>query len=243
MDKETKYAFVTGASGEIGQAICIALAKAGWNLYLHYYQNRQAVEDIVPKLQAENIDVILIQADFDDFSSLKEIEKQVFQVDAFIHAAGHSHYALFQDTTDLDMTKLWNVHMYMPMRLIQIFIPKLMKSQQGRIVFISSIWGEIGASMEVVYSTVKGAQIAFCKALSQEVGPSGITVNAVTPGVVKTKMMDQFSLEEKEILRQEIPLKRFAKPEEIAETVEFLTSKKASYITGEVLRLNGGWLM
>ncbi|MBF2593923.1 elongation factor P 5-aminopentanone reductase [Listeria welshimeri] len=243
MDKETKYAFVTGASGEIGQAICIALAKAGWNLYLHYYQNRQAVEDIVPKLQTENIDVILIQADFDDFSSLKEIEKQVFQVDAFIHAAGHSHYALFQDTTDLDMTKLWNVHMYMPMRLIQIFIPKLMKSQQGRIVFISSIWGEIGASMEVVYSTVKGAQIAFCKALSQEVGLSGITVNAVTPGVVKTKMMDQFSLEEKEILRQEIPLKRFAKPEEIAETVEFLTSKKASYITGEVLRLNGGWLM
>lgn len=243
MDKETKYAFVTGASGEIGQAICIALAKAGWNLYLHYYQNRQAVEDIVPKLQAENIDVILFQADFDDFSSLKEIEKQVFQVDAFIHAAGHSHYALFQDTTDLDMTKLWNVHMYMPMRLIQIFIPKLMKSQQGRIVFISSIWGEIGASMEVVYSTVKGAQIAFCKALSQEVGLSGITVNAVTPGVVKTKMMDQFSLEEKEILRQEIPLKRFAKPEEIAETVEFLTSKKASYITGEVLRLNGGWLM
>ncbi|MBC1344127.1 SDR family oxidoreductase [Listeria welshimeri] len=243
MDKETKYAFVTGASGEIGQAICIALAKAGWNLYLHYYQNRQAVEDIVPKLQAENIDVILIQADLDDFSSLKEIEKQVFQVDAFIHAAGHSHYALFQDTTDLDMTKLWNVHMYMPMRLIQIFIPKLMKSQQGRIVFISSIWGEIGASMEVVYSTVKGAQIAFCKALSQEVGLSGITVNAVTPGVVKTKMMDQFSLEEKEILRQEIPLKRFAKPEEIAETVEFLTSKKASYITGEVLRLNGGWLM
>ncbi|MBC2089375.1 SDR family oxidoreductase [Listeria welshimeri] len=243
MDKETKYAFVTGASGEIGQAICIALAKAGWNLYLHYYQNRQAVEDIVPQLQAENIDVILIQADFDDFSSLKEIEKQVFQVDAFIHAAGHSHYALFQDTTDLDMTKLWNVHMYMPMRLIQIFIPKLMKSQQGRIVFISSIWGEIGASMEVVYSTVKGAQIAFCKALSQEVGLSGITVNAVTPGVVKTKMMDQFSLEEKEIIRQEIPLKRFAKPEEIAETVEFLTSKKASYITGEVLRLNGGWLM
>ncbi|MBC1360068.1 SDR family oxidoreductase [Listeria welshimeri] len=243
MDKETKYAFVTGASGEIGQAICIALAKAGWNLYLHYYQNRQAVEDIVPKLQAENLDVILIQADLDDFSSLKEIEKQVFQVDAFIHAAGHSHYALFQDTTDLDMTKLWNVHMYMPMRLIQIFIPKLMKSQQGRIVFISSIWGEIGASMEVVYSTVKGAQIAFCKALSQEVGLSGITVNAVTPGVVKTKMMDQFSLEEKEILRQEIPLKRFAKPEEIAETVEFLTSKKASYITGEVLRLNGGWLM
>ncbi|MBC1462523.1 SDR family oxidoreductase [Listeria welshimeri] len=243
MDKETKYAFVTGASGEIGQAICIALAKAGWNLYLHYYQNRQAVEDIVPQLQAENIDVILIQADFDDFSSLKEIEKQVFQVDAFIHAAGHSHYALFQDTTDLDITKLWNVHMYMPMRLIQIFIPKLMKSQQGRIVFISSIWGEIGASMEVVYSTVKGAQIAFCKALSQEVGLSGITVNAVTPGVVKTKMMDQFSLEEKEILRQEIPLKRFAKPEEIAETVEFLTSKKASYITGEVLRLNGGWLM
>ncbi|EAF5665502.1 SDR family oxidoreductase [Listeria innocua] len=243
MDKDIKYAFVTGASGEIGQAICISLAKAGWNLYLHYHQNKQAVENLLPLLQAEKIDVFLIQADFDDVASLAEMEKQVFQVDAFIHVAGHSHYALFQDTTDIETTKLWNVHMFMPMRLIRTFIPKLMKSNQGRIVFISSIWGEVGASMEVVYSTVKGAQIAFCRALSQELGPSGITVNAVTPGAVETKMMDQFSANEKEELREEIPLKRFAKPEEIAETVEFLISKKASYITGEVLRLNGGWLM
>ncbi|HHQ0082202.1 TPA: elongation factor P 5-aminopentanone reductase, partial [Listeria monocytogenes] len=178
-----------------------------------------------------------------DLASLTEIEKQVFQLDAFIHAAGHAHYSLFQDTTDTNIAELWNVHMFMPMRLIRTFMPKLMKSNQGRIIFISSIWGEVGASMEVAYSTVKGAQIAFCRALSQEVGLSGITVNAVTPGVVETKMMDQFSEEEKDNLRQEIPLNRFAQPEEIAETVAFLTSKKASYITGEVLRLNGGWLM
>ncbi|AIS59786.1 elongation factor P 5-aminopentanone reductase [Listeria ivanovii] len=243
MDKEIKYAFVTGASGEIGQAICLSLARAGWNLYIHYYQNKQAVESLLPHLLAEDVDVILIQADFDDTASVAEVEKQVFQIDAFIHAAGNSHYALFQDMTDIDITKLWNVHMFGPMQLIRTFIPKLTKSKQGRIVFISSIWGEVGATMEVAYSTVKGAQITFCRALSQELGSSGITVNAVTPGVVQTKMMDQFSTEEQAILREEIPFKRFAKPQEIADTVEFLTSKKANYITGEVLRINGGWLM
>lgn len=155
LDKEIKYAFVTGASGEIGQAICLSLAKAGWNLYLHYYQNKQAVEKLLPQLLAEDVDVILIQADFDDLTSLTEMEKQVFQLDAFIHAAGHAHYGLFQDTTDINITELWNVHMYMPMRLIRTFMPKLMKSSQGRIIFISSIWGEVGASMEVAYSTVK----------------------------------------------------------------------------------------
>lgn len=133
--------------------------------------------------------------------------------------------------------------MFIPMQLIRTFIPKLTKSKQGRIVFISSIWGEVGAAMEVAYSTVKGAQIAFCRALSQELGPSGTTVNAVAPGVVQTKMMDQFSTEEQAILREEIPFKRFAKPQEIADTIEFITSKKANYITGEVLRINGGWLM
>lgn len=86
MDKEIKYAFVTGASGEIGQAICMSLARAGWNLYLHYYQNKETVEKLLPLLQAEEVDVILIQADFDDLASLTEIEKQVFQLDAFIHA-------------------------------------------------------------------------------------------------------------------------------------------------------------
>ncbi|MBC6302717.1 elongation factor P 5-aminopentanone reductase [Listeria immobilis] len=243
MDKEIKYAFVTGASGGIGQAICLSLARAGWNLYIHYHQNKQAVENLLPELLAQNVDVILIQADFDDVASVAEMEKQVFQVDAFIHAAGNSHYALFQDMTDIDITKLWNIHMFVPMQLIRTFIPKLMKSHQGRIVFISSIWGEVGAAMEVAYSTVKGAQIAFCRALSQELGPSGITVNAVTPGVVQTEMMDSFSAEEQALLRSEIPFKRFAKPEEIADTVEFITSKKARYITGEVLRINGGWLM
>ncbi|MGC9248371.1 elongation factor P 5-aminopentanone reductase [Listeria ivanovii] len=243
MDKEIKYAFVTGASGEIGQAICLSLARAGWNLYIHYYQNKQAVESLLPHLLAENVDVIPIQANFDDITSVAEMEKQVFQIDAFIHAAGISHYALFQDMTDIDITKLWNVHMFIPMQLIRTFIPKLTKSKQGRIVFISSIWGEVGAAMEVAYSTVKGAQIAFCRALSQELGPSGTTVNAVAPGVVQTKMMDQFSTEEQAILREEIPFKRFAKPQEIADTIEFITSKKANYITGEVLRINGGWLM
>ena len=116
-----------------------------------------------------------------------------------------------------------------------------MKNEQSYVVLVSSIWGQTGASCEVIYSTAKGAQISFVKALSKEVAQSGVRINAVAPGAVNTQMMGIFSEDEKIALEEEIPMGRLAKPSEIAETIQFLLSEKASYITGQVLAVNGGW--
>lgn len=243
LENRVKYALITGASGAIGQAIALKLAKQGIHLYLHYHTNRKAIDQITPKLLAEGIDVIPIQADFSNLADVKAVQAELFQVDLFIHAAGNSYYQLFQDT-DLDMLDaLWNIHVRFPVMLLQGILPKLLKNKKGRIIFISSIWGEIGASMEVAYSTVKGAQIAFCRALSKEIASSGVTVNVVSPGYIDTEMNKSFDDFEKQAIQAEIPLKKFGSSLDVAEAVAFLASSASSYITGQVLRINGGWLM
>lgn len=243
LDKDTKYALVTGASGDIGREIAIALAKEGFHLYLHYYRNEQAIQLLREELLSFHVDVIPIQADFTNSDMITRLQESIFQLDVFVHAAGNSYYGLFQDTPDQELKNLWDIHVHFPMQLLQKWIPKLQQSESGRIIFISSIWGEVGAAMEVAYSAVKGAQIAFCKALAQEIALSGTTVNVVSPGMVDTKMNHLFDEEEKTAILADIPMHRFAKPSEVGDVVVFLASDRASYITGQTMRLNGGWFM
>ncbi|MBC2368094.1 SDR family oxidoreductase [Listeria booriae] len=243
MMQDTKYALITGASGDIGREIALSLAKQGFHLYLHYYRNDAAIQLLQEALRHFDVDVIPIQADFTNSEAITTLQEAIFQVDVFVHAAGTSYYGLFQDMSELEMKQLWDIHVHVPMQLLQSLLPKLQRSTAGRIIFISSIWGEVGAAMEVAYSAVKGAQIAFCKALAQEIALSGTTVNVVSPGMVDTKMNQLFSEEEKSALLTEIPLSRFAKPEEVGEAVAFLASDGARYMTGQTLRLNGGWFM
>ncbi|WP_137657290.1 elongation factor P 5-aminopentanone reductase [Listeria newyorkensis] len=243
MREDTKYALITGASGDIGREIAIALAKQGFHLYLHYYRNEKAIALLQEELVLFGVDVIPIQADFTNSDAISRLQDSVFQLDVFVHAAGNSYYGLFQDMPDQEITNLWDIHVHFPMQLLQKWIPKLQRSDAGRIIFISSIWGEVGAAMEVAYSAVKGAQIAFCKALAQEVAASGTTVNVVSPGMVDTKMNHLFDEEEKTALLTDIPMHRFAKPSEVGEVVAFLASDRASYMTGQTMRLDGGWFM
>jgi 3-oxoacyl-[acyl-carrier protein] reductase len=128
-----------------------------------------------------------------------------------------------------------------PYMISKELIPSMVSRKKGNIVVISSIWGEIGASCEVLYSMVKGGQNTFVKALAKELAPSGIRVNAIAPGAVATDMLQSFSEEDLADLEEEIPLGRIGKPEEIADAVLFLSSNHASYITGQVLSVNGGW--
>jgi len=123
----------------------------------------------------------------------------------------------------------------------QLFMPHMIAQRYGRIINVSSVWGMSGASCEVLYSTTKGGVNAFTKALAKELAPSGVTVNAVAPGVVDTYMMDGFNLEEKAALQQEIPAGRFGSAEEIASLVYFLSLPESSYITGQIISPNGGW--
>jgi 3-oxoacyl-[acyl-carrier protein] reductase len=145
------------------------------------------------------------------------------------------------DIKDAEIRQMVQLQITSPYMLSKELIPEMVRKKSGSIIVISSIWGEIGASCEVLYSMVKGGQNTFVKALAKELAPSGIRVNAIAPGAVATDMLQAFSEEDLADLKDEIPLGRIGKPEEIGEAVLFLSSNRASYITGQVLSVNGGW--
>ncbi|WP_342430623.1 SDR family oxidoreductase [Neobacillus sp. FSL H8-0543] len=236
-----KYALITGASGGIGQAVALKLAAEGYHLYLHYNQNEKIISELLEKLAPFGGEYAVICADLAKPEGYKKVCEQIFSLDEIIHCSGNSQYGLLVDLALEEAESLMHVHVISPLMLTKELLPKLLKKRTGNIIVITSIWGQTGAACEVAYSAAKGAQIAFVKALSKEVALSGIRVNAIAPGAVETVMMSQFTDEEKETLQYEIPMGRIGYPEEIANGVKFLLSNESSYITGQVLSINGGW--
>lgn len=236
-----RFALITGASGGIGQALAIQLASEGYSLYLHYHQNVQGIRDLLASLASFDGEYIPIQADLSAPDGYKKIAENIFSIDTIIHNSGISHYGLFADIDEEIVNKMTMVHVISPLMLTKELLPKMIRQQHGNIVLMTSIWGQTGAACEVIYSTVKGAQIAFVKSLSKELSLNGIRVNGIAPGAVNTSMLANFTDEEMENLKGEIPMGRLAKPSEIAESVSFIISPKASYITGQILSVNGGW--
>jgi len=236
-----KYILITGATGGIGRAAAYLLASEGYSLYLHYHQNEQAMKTLLKELEPFGKEYLPICCDLGKKGEYKKITNSIFSIDGIVHTSGISHYGLFTDTKDETIENLWEIHVSSIMYIARDLLPKMLSRQKGNIIVVTSIWGQIGASMEVAYSTVKGAQIAFIKALSKEVAFNGIRVNGIAPGAVATNMMAGFTEEEKNLIEEEIPMGRMARPEEIAESILFLLSDKSSYMTGQILALNGGW--
>ncbi|MFJ7729181.1 elongation factor P 5-aminopentanone reductase [Neobacillus sp. NPDC097160] len=236
-----KYALITGASGGIGQAVACNLAAKGYSLYLHYNKNKQSIMGLMDKLLLFGGEYIPIQADLRTSTGYKSISSQIFSLDAIIHCGGNSQYGLLMDLQQEEAEAVMNIHVLNPLMLTKELLPKFLRKGSGNIIVITSIWGQTGAACEVAYSAAKGAQIAFVKALSKEVALNGIRVNAIAPGAVATPMMEGFTPEEVEQISFEIPMGRLGLPEEIAGSVAFLLSDEASYITGQVLAINGGW--
>jgi 3-oxoacyl-[acyl-carrier protein] reductase len=236
-----KYALITGASGGIGQAVALKLASLGYHLYLHYNQNEKAVQALLEKLNHFGGEYIPIRADLSHRDGYKTISSQIFSIDDIIHCSGNSYYGLLVDLKQVEAESLMHVHVTSPMMLSKELLPKLISKRSGNIIVVTSIWGQTGASCEVAYSAAKGAQISFVKALSKEVALNGIRVNAIAPGVVETSMLNRFSTEELAQLSDEIPMGRMGLPDEIANGVSYLLSDQASYVTGHVLAINGGW--
>jgi 3-oxoacyl-[acyl-carrier protein] reductase len=236
-----KYALITGASGGIGQAVALLLAAKGYHLYLHYNKNEQSIIGLMAKLQAFGGEYIPIHADLAMIDGYKKVCSQIFSLDAIVHCGGNSHYGLLVDLSLEEAESLLNVHVLNPLMMTKELLPKLLSKGLGNIVVITSIWGQTGAACEVAYSTVKGAQIAFVKSLSKEVALNGIRVNGIAPGVVMTPMMAGFTKEDIELIEDDIPMGRLGSPEEIAKGVLFLLSEESSYITGQILAINGGW--
>ncbi|MCM3409155.1 SDR family oxidoreductase [Metabacillus litoralis] len=236
-----KYALITGASGDIGMAISKKLISQGYHLYVHYHQNEKVLNEL-KSLYKDSL-ILPIKADLTSKKGVQELLKHIHMpVELVVFNSGTSHYGLVTDLNDVEIDQMVELHITSPFRLIQKLIPSMITKRKGNIIFISSIWGITGASCEVLYSMVKGGQNAYVKALAKELAPSHIRVNAIAPGAISTKMLAQFTEEELIQLQEEIPLGRLGKPDEIAETVTFLSSEKSSYITGQVISVNGGWI-
>ncbi|MCV9887728.1 elongation factor P 5-aminopentanone reductase [Metabacillus halosaccharovorans] len=234
-----KYALVTGASGGIGTAIVKKLIEDGYMIYVHYNQNVQAIEE----LKSYSNNIIPVQADLTIKTGVQALLEQIrMPIELLVLNSGISLYGLVTDLHDDDIDNMVQLHITSPFKLVQQLIPSMIRKKSGNIIVISSIWGITGASCEVLYSMVKGGQNAYVKALAKELAPSQIRVNAVAPGAVATKMLSHFTEEEIRDLSEEIPLGRLGQPEEIANTVSFLASENSSYITGQVISVNGGWI-
>lgn len=238
---KNQYVLITGASGAIGRATALKLAEQGYSLYLHYNSNGEAISELLQELKHYNIEAIPVQADLSQPDGADLLSEQILSLHHLVLNSGASLYGLMTDVNREELHSMTQLHVISPFILVQKLLPKIMRGHAGSIVAVTSIWGDTGASCEVLYSMLKGAQNAFVKSLSKEVAPMGIRVNAVSPGAVETPMLASFSKEEKQALEEEIPLGRLADPREIANSISFLLSEEASYLTGHILRVNGGW--
>lgn len=238
-----KQAFVTGATRGIGRAIALGLAKAGFTVGFCYQSSHNEAESLL-KLLSECNGGYAFPFDLNCTDRLGELSKQVLEkmpeVSVLVNNAGVSSYSLFQDVTETEFHRVFSINFESAFFLTKEFVPGMIRRKNGRIINISSIWGQTGASCEVLYSSSKAALIGFTKGLAKELAPSGITVNCVSPGVVDTDMMTKFSGDERMMIAEEIPCGRFATADEVASAVTYLASEEAAFITGQVFGINGG---
>lgn len=237
----TKNILIIGSSGDIGYAIAKKLATRGYQLILHYNTNKMKVTEMIKTFPEESI-IAITQANLETEAGLNKLLGEIsFPVDGIVFASGRESFGLLQETTDDKMDEMLMQHVKAPWKITKSLLPMMVQKQAGRIVFITSIWGERGASNEVVYSSVKGAQNSFIKALAKEVAASGVYVNGISPGFIATKMNAHLSKEETQSVIDSIPMQRAGKPEEIADAVSFLMDGNTTYINGEIIHVNGGW--
>lgn len=240
-----KTVIITGAAKGIGRAIAKDFAYSGYNVCINYNTSEEKAKELCQELAKDGCSVIIYKA---DVTNRQEVDKMVDYVigtfgniDVLINNAGISEYKLFTDITQEDMEKMVNVNILGVFNTTQSVLKKSMLSRKdGTIINISSIWGIVGASLEVAYSTTKAAIIGMSKALAKELAPSNITVNVVAPGAISTDMISSLSKEDLEVLKEEIPLGKIGNVEDVAASVKFLASYEARYITGQVISPNGG---
>lgn len=230
-------ALVIGGSGSIGSAIVEQLLSDGYEVIVHY--NQSSPDQLKAKYESQNVS--FVQADLTHDINMESVFSFIHNLDVLVYAAGRSLYGMFQDMTATDIDACYQLNIKNMMLITRFFLEQLRASAHGRILIISSIWGETGASMETVYSAMKAAQIGFVKALSQELAMTNITVNAVTPGMVSGNMADEFEPSELAAIIDELPQQRMVTPDEVAYTCAYLYDKRAQSVTGTIQKVNGGW--
>lgn len=236
-----KCAIVTGASRGIGRAVAKRLARDGFSLALIYKNSADKAEELAEELEC---DAKIYKCDISESNSVNNTVEKIIEdfsgVFLLVNNAGIAQQKLFTDITDRDWQEMLSVNLSGAFYFSRAVLPYMIHNKSGKIINIASMWGETGGSCEVHYSAAKAGIIGMTKALAKETGLSGITVNAVSPGAVKTDMLSSFSEQELDLLQNDIPLNRLATAEDIANAVAFLASSEADYITGQVLSVNGG---
>lgn len=237
-----KTVLITGGSRGIGRAMVELFSKNGYKVAFTYRNSESEAKSL-----AESTGALAIRADSaiesDVISAVKTVEDNLGAVDCLVNNAGISSFSLFTDLTLED----WNNHLAVNLTGAFLYskavIPSMVSRKSGRIINITSMWGIVGSSCEVHYSTAKAGIIGMTKALAKELGPSGITVNAIAPGLIETDMNKGLSEEEVKAVVDETPLMRVGYPREVAEAALFLASESAAFITGEVMNVSGGYIM
>ena len=237
-----KVILVTGASRGIGNNIAKKLAYE--NIVIaNYNKSKEKAISLKQELEKENINIDIIKADVSSRKEVKEMVNQIIdkygKIDVLINNAGISQYKLFTDITDDEWEEVMSVNLKSNFIVTQEVVKNMISNKKGLIINISSICGVTGAAMEVAYSTSKAGIIGLTKSLAKELGPSNIRVNAIAPGMIDTDMNSKFSDEEINDIKEEIPLEKIGKPEEISKCIEWLLED--NYTTGQVISINGGW--
>lgn len=243
-----RSALITGSSGGIGASIAVALAQQGYGIIINYNKNKERGENLADVLtKSYNIPAMAIKCDVSDYNEVKEMFRianaEFGGVDVLVNNAGIAQQKLFTDITVEEWDRMMGTNLNSLFYCCKEALPYMISRKRGVIVNISSMWGQVGASCEVHYSTAKAGVIGFTKALAKEVGLSGVRVNCVSPGVVMTDMMKDFDEETLEELKEETPLNKLGTPKNIADAVAFLVSSKAEFITGQNLAVNGGFII
>jgi len=237
-----KSALITGASRGIGRAIAKAFAAAGYDLYLTCIRSEALLQDYCRELEEEyHINAVDFCGDMGDFKTVQTLFAKIPRLDVLINNAGISHIGLLSDMTPQEWRRLMSTNLDACFYTCKLAVPLMVHEKQGRILNISSIWGNAGASMEVAYSASKGAVNSLTKALAKELAPSNIQVNAIACGVIDTDMNRCFSGEEMQALIDEIPADRLGRPQEVADLALQL-AQAPSYMTGQILTIDGGFL-
>ncbi len=241
-----KVALITGSSRGIGRSCAETLARRGYAVCINYIERRDKAEELCDELLAEGHEAMCFGADVADRAAVHEmvgaVKARFGDITLLVNNAGIARQSLFQDISEEYWRRIFDVNVNGAFNTIQEVLPSMLHEHSGCIVNVSSIWGMHGASCEVAYSATKHAIIGLTRSLAQELAPTHIRVNCVAPGVINTDMVQVLGDETLDMLAEDTPLGRLGRPEDIAEAVAFLASDSASFITGQVLCADGGFI-
>ena len=242
-----KTVLITGASRGIGAQTARVFAQAGWQVAVNYNLSASHAHHLVEEIRSAGGTAMDFRADVSDLEQVnrmvKEVQRSLGEIDVLVNNAAIAQQKLFTDITPYDWDRMFDVNVKGMFHCCQAVAPMMIAAGKGSIVNLSSMWGQVGGACEVHYSAAKAAVIGFTRALAKELGLSGIRVNCVAPGVIDTEMNAALGPETMESLREQTPLGCIGTPEQVAQAVLFLAGEDSSFITGQVLSPNGGFVI